>query len=107
MSSTRLEQIKSMLEEKPNDAFLMFALARELEGLEHWTEAVDAYEKLKEVSPDYVGLYYHLAALYAELGEHEKASATYAMGIQTAEKLKDHHALGELKNAFANFEMGL
>ena len=107
MSSARLHQIKSMLEDKPNDSFLMFALARELEGLEQWQDAIGAYERLKEVDPDYVGFYYHLAALYAELGESEKARDTYEKGIETAEKLKDFHALGELKNAFVNFEMGL
>ena len=69
--------------------------------------AVEAYEKLKGGHPDYVGFYYHLAALYADLGEREKAKAIYEEGIKIAESAKDVHALGELKNAFVNFQMEL
>lgn len=105
--SDKLDRILDMLKNQPNDAFLMYAKAKELEGREDWEEAVEAYEELKQTHPDYVGLYYHLADLYAELGASSKANDTYQKGIEVATKAGDQHALSELKNAYTNFQMEL
>ena len=60
-----------------------------------------------KLNSDYVGLYYHLAACFVEIGDHNKALLTYSSGIGIAQKLNDLHALGELKNARLNFELEL
>ncbi len=56
-----------------------------------------------EIDPDYTALYYHLAEVYLETDQIEKARDTYLKGISILEKSGNAHALKELKNAYQNF----
>ena len=104
----RKESILSLLKESPNDSFLHFALAKEFEKEADFKKAIQEYEWIRENDPAYVGLYYHLAAAAIELDQDENyISAVFRQGVEVAMKLNDHHALGELKNAQVNWEMGL
>jgi len=85
----------------------MFALAKEYEKLNVLKKAQDTYQQLLEVDSNYVGAYYHLAALQIELGEKEEALATYHEGIEKAKKVADFHALSELMSAKTNLELEL
>ena len=105
--SERLESLLEMMRDSPNDGFLLFAVAKEYEGNDDSEKAIEYYEKLRNVDPEYVGLYYHLAGLYAELEMSDKALIIYDKGIEIAERLKDLHALSELKGARLNFELEL
>lgn len=107
MKTARIDQIKSFLMDKPNDSFLLFALAKEYEGLKNEELALATYLKLKEVDINYVGLYYHLGKLYEELEQSEKAISTYSEGIEIAKAKNDWHSLAELNNARTNAEMEL
>lgn len=99
--------MKSFLEDDPKDTFVLFALAKEYEKLNVLKMAIETYEKLKQVDPDYVGLYYHLANAYVLVSDKENAAKTYEDGIEVAKKLADFHALSELHNAKTNFELEL
>jgi len=105
MTIKRLEQLKKMLSEDPEDSFLLFAIAKEYEGLGQLDEAIKGFVTLVEKDAKYVGTYYHLAKLYEEVENGEKAIATYEAGIVMAQQLNDLHALAELKNAKLNFEL--
>ena len=107
MTSPRLAQLFSFLEESPDDAFILFAIAKEYEKLEVFETAFEYYHKLVAVDPDYVGTYYHLGKLYEEVEDGEKALEIYQKGIETAKKIKDQHALSELMGAKMNLEMEL
>ncbi len=102
---SRLEQLKTMLDEDPKDSFLIFAIAKEYEKAGKETMAIEEYEKLKKNDPAYVGLYYHLAHLYATQEDITKAMEVYDEGINIAKKASDFHALSELINAKKNIEM--
>ena len=104
---SRLKSLLNLLKDSPNDGFLLFAIAKEYEGQEDFENALSYYEKLRSADPDYVGLYFHLGALYAELEEAEKAMDIYEKGIEVAIKINDHHALSELKGSKMNLELGL
>jgi tetratricopeptide (TPR) repeat protein len=93
---TRLEQLNLFLEESPQDAFLLFALAREWEKGKEPLQAISTYELLVEVHPRYIGTYYHYGRLLHELGEINKALEIFERGIVIATDLRDYHALGEL-----------
>ncbi len=97
--SDRLELLKSMLKDSPNDSFLLFAIAKEYEGLENIQAALDFFLQLKKENPKYVGLYYHLGKLYEKNEEIEKAFFTYKEGIQIAREAGDDHAVSELAGA--------
>ena len=104
-NSLRLQKLISMYSDDTTDSFVIFALAKEYENLENFEKALEHYTELRTKDPQYVGLYFHLANLYAVLEETENALKTYEEGISIAQSQNDLHALSELKNAKLNFEM--
>lgn len=95
-----------LLKEDPTDEFVHYALAQEYVKLEFYEKGLSTYLKLKDMNPEYVGLYYHLAALYVDLEEDNMAIETFDEGIRVARNIGDQHALSELMNAKMNFEIG-
>lgn len=102
MTSSRLEQLQAFLANSPNDAFILFAIAKEHEKLNNKQEALEYYLELQQQDPDYVGLYYHLAKLYEVLEQPQKAWDTYNAGMAVAREIGDQHALSELAGARLN-----
>lgn len=102
---SRLDQLKNLLTDSPNDAFLLFALAKEYEGSGNNEQALQHYLNLRQTSPDYVGLYYHLGKLYEQLEQAEQALEAYSEGLGQAQKAGDRHAWSELSSAKLNLEM--
>ncbi|HOY06002.1 MAG TPA: tetratricopeptide repeat protein [Saprospiraceae bacterium] len=102
--SKRLEQLTTLLESAPNDAFLLFALAKEHETLHNAPEALAFYLRLLKTDPGYVGLYYHLGKLYEQQQDFDNAIQTYKQGIEVSKKAGDRHAMSELNGALLNLE---
>ncbi len=105
MPLDRLTKIRELLLAAPTDDFLLFALAQEQRNRGDARAAIEAFEHLREVNPGYVGLYYHLAELLAAHDEPARARSIYETGIEVAQRAKDRHALAELRNAYANWEI--
>ncbi len=105
MSSPRLIQLQELLKGSPTDSFLLFAIAKEYEGLDNLESALTNYQMLKKHDPEYTGLYYHLGKLYELLDEEDQALSIYQEGIDHCIKVGDHHALNELKGAKLNLEL--
>ena len=103
LNSDRLQQLLAFLAEEPNDPFTLYALATEYAATQP-QEARFYYEKLLTEHPDYVGTYYHAAALYAALGEKERAVATYQKGLEATRRLGQTKHYQELQRAFRAFE---
>lgn len=98
----RIEQIKSMLEKEPEDAFLNYALATEYLAMNEVETAKNIFEKLVREQEEYVATYYHLGKLYEGIGQTKEAEETYEKGMQIALKIKDMHARSELQEALNN-----
>jgi len=107
MMTQRMTELMNLLEKDPHDSFLLFAIAKEYEGHDMPDQAEHYYLTLKRSNPSYVGLYYHLAKLYEEMGKTEDALNIYDEGVFMAGKMNDQHALAELKNARMNLELML
>lgn len=105
MHTNRIQRLKSIIVDNPNDTFALFALAKEYEKAGELQDSVQLFEKLLVVDEQYVGAYYHLAKVYEQLDEVKKALNIYEKGISIAQQLNDHHALSELKNAKMNLEI--
>jgi len=101
---SRLDQLLTFLEEDPDDPFTLFAVATEYRRRRDPNLSLQYYERLVDEHPDYVGTYYHLAALYLELGRRDDAIATYRTGIEVANRLRDTHARSELQSALMEAE---
>jgi len=104
-STPRLLQLQELLKESPSDSFLLFAIAKEYEGLDKLESALSNYLLLKKHDPKYTGLYYHLGKLHELLDEEEQAMVIYQEGIDHCIAVGDQHALNELKGAKVNLEM--
>lgn len=99
MSSARLQQLFSFLKDSPDDPFLLFAVAKEYEGLGEHGQALDYYLKLRKEQKDYVGTYYHLGKLYVLKGDEQQAIKIFSEGMEIAKQQGDKHALSELAGA--------
>jgi Tfp pilus assembly protein PilF len=96
----RIERIKEMLKENPNDSFLQHALALEFIKIGNDVGAKNLFESLLEKEPGYVGSYYHLAKLLERIGETDNAIRIYENGMEEAKKAGDNHSLSELRSAY-------
>jgi tetratricopeptide (TPR) repeat protein len=99
---SRLVQLEALLVTDPNEPFLLFAIAKEYEGLNDLVCAREFYERLQKTTPQYVGTYYHLGKLYERLDLPELALSTYRNGMTVAKTAKDMHAYSELAGAKLN-----
>ena len=100
---SRLQQLIAFLEASPGDSFLLFAVAKEYEGLGEEEQAFRYYREIMEKDPAYVGLYYHLGKWYERQKRFQEAFHTYGRGMDIAKQAKDEHAYSELAAA----KMGL
>ena len=100
--NNRLEILRQFVAEEPQDPFNYYALATELLKFDK-TESRQIFEYLLENHADYLATYYHLGALYVELGEHELAEKTYLAGIGLVGKIGNEKTLKELKGAYQMF----
>lgn len=104
MPTARMQQLLTLLENSPQDAFLLFAIAKEYEGIGDRSKALDTYRQLENSTPDYVGLYYHLGKLLEKLDRLEEAKAAYDKGLEVAKAAGDRHAWNELSSARMDME---
>ena len=99
-SNARIEQIKTFINEQPEDPFLWYALATEYVSLGLDQDALKIYLWLLENEPEYFATYYHLGKLYERMEEDDKAEKTYQAGMKITKKQGNKHAYGELRGAF-------
>ena len=105
LQNNRINTLLGFLEEDQGDSFVRFALAKEYEKSGLLKEALDTFIELQKRDPDYVGLYYHLGALYENLSDKSSAKETYDLGIAVTKKAADFHALSELHTARTNIDI--
>ena len=101
---SRIDQIRQFLQDSPNDSFLRYALAQELQKQGDVEAAKEAYLWLTDNQPSYVATYYHLGKLLIAQGEKEAALAWFNLGIEHAQAAKELHALSELQSAKLELE---
>lgn len=99
MSAERLDQIKQMLLADPNDEFLQYALAIELEKAGQVEKAIEQLLMMKQSNENYLPLYYKLGKLYEALQIEDKAIDIYKSGLLIAQKQKNRKTEGELNEA--------
>ncbi len=106
-TNSRKDQLFEMLKSEPDDSFLLFALAKELEKEEQWDESKKLYEQLFANDKSYLALYYHYGKLLEKLNEKEEALNIYEQGINKCLEANDLHTKSELQSAMTNLQIDL
>jgi len=104
MNEERLKKLKEWEAQKPDDAFLKFAISQEYISAGDDNEAKKYLALLAEKFPDYLATYYQLGKLYERTRETEKAKATYTKGKEVARTTEDAKTLRELNEALTQLE---
>ena len=99
MTSTRLDTLKSMVEQNPADSFSRYGLAMEYRNTGDLEAAMREFHELKRLNPDYAATYFHGGQTLERLGNIEEARAMYEEGIEVTTRKGDMHARGELQGA--------
>lgn len=102
--TTRIEQLKSCLSSRPEDPFILYALAIEHKNGGELEEARRYFAEVYQRFPDYVPTYLHYGGLMQDQGDSARAKQLYAEGIERAREKGENHALSELADALALFE---
>ena len=80
MNQDRIAQLQKFRKESPDDPFILYALATEFKE-ETPEKAKLLFDELLKYHEDYIGTYYHAAALYAEFFDRETADDIYQKGF--------------------------
>jgi hypothetical protein len=112
-----LERIQAELEERPEDAELIYSLGTNLHDLGRYQEAIDAYERAAAIGlpPKMLWYVYWPAAAYNEIGQHERAiqvadqqiASAQTFGDMRYERARALEALGQTDQAIAEYWQAL
>ena len=96
MTASRREKIEALLKDDPEDVFLRYSLALELESTADWEAGLAILEALARGTPPYVPAF-HMAAR-SLLGRDRVADARRALreGIEVARSQGESHAATEM-----------
>ena len=94
--SSRKEKILDMLKDEPNDSFLRYSLAMELEKEGNNEESLKVFGELMESDPPHVASFFMAAQQLNKLDRAEEAKPILQRGIAEASKQGDQHAAMEM-----------
>jgi tetratricopeptide (TPR) repeat protein len=104
VSAERLAQLQELLQEEPGDAFLLYAIALELNRLGRSEEAIAELQQLLADRPEHVPSYYQLAMLLGEMSRTAEAIAVCEAGALRCIVSGDRKARAELLSLKAVLE---
>jgi tetratricopeptide (TPR) repeat protein len=97
MASTRLEMLKNLVTQNPNDAFSRYGLAMEYRNSGDLEAAIAEFRSLIAANPDYAAAYFHGGQTLERLGRPEDARELYQQGIEAARRKGDEHTRAEIQ----------
>lgn len=96
---SRLKTLARQVRENPDDSFAKFALALECRKKGQLEKARVLFEDIRNRDPNYVGVYYHLGAVYERLDRPGDARECYRNGIGVAQEQNRSRTVSELEEA--------
>ena len=99
MPSTRLEILKSMVEQKPTDAFARYGLAMEYRNSGDLESAMTEFRTIMANNPDYSPAYFHGGQTLERMGKVDEAREVYRKGVEVTLKIGNDHARSEMQGA--------
>lgn len=98
---SRREKIEAMLVDEPQDTFLRYSLAMELDKESEHEESLELLAELSRDDPPYVPAFFMSGQQLARLQRTDEARAFLRDGIEQARKQGDSHAAGEMSEFLA------
>jgi tetratricopeptide (TPR) repeat protein len=99
MTSTRLEILKSLVEQNPGDSFTRYGLAMEYRNAGDLEAAAKEFRALIASHPDYSAAYFQGGQTLERLGQTAEAREFYLQGIEAATRKGDFHTRSEIQAA--------
>ena len=99
MATNRLEILKQMLAQDPNNCFARYGLAMEYAKSGELEPAVEEFDKLLTADETYVAAYFHGGQALEKLGRLDDARTTYEKGIEASTRKGDLHTRAEIEAA--------
>lgn len=93
---SRREKIEALLRNDPDDVFLRYSLALEMEAGGEWEAGLEILETLARGVPPYVPAFQMAAQHLVARARIEEARSTLREGIEEARKQGKTHAAGEM-----------
>lgn len=105
--SSRREKIEAMLADDPQDTFLRYSLAMELDKEGRHDESLAKLAELTTDDPPYVPAFFMAGQQLVRLQRIAEARTYLRNGIETARVQNDAHAAGEMSEFLASLgELG-
>ena len=99
MASNRLETLKTMVAQNPDDRFSRYALALEYRNSGDLEAAIGEFRRLIAADPEYAAAYYHGGQALERAGKLEEARELYQSGIEVTTRKGDLHTRSEIQAA--------
>jgi predicted Zn-dependent protease len=104
--NTRLATLTQFLEQNPGDAFARYGLAMEYSRLGQVAPALEQFDKLLQLHPDYTNGYFMAAQTLERNGRTAEAKKMLENGIAAARRTGNRHALSEMSGMLEELEQG-
>jgi len=104
MEKTRLEFLQEALAKDPENTFMRYGLAMELQNAGRAAEARAHFDHLLTHHPDYSAAYFQAAMLLMKLDRREEARKVLEAGIEVTGRQGNVHAQSELRAALDDLE---
>ena len=95
--SDRVEAIRKMLAERPDDTFLIYSLGMELASAGRFDEAVEQFQRCLELDSEYLPAHTELGKTFRSAGRLDEARQAFATGMQLAAEHGDSHLRDHLQ----------
>ena len=99
--SSRREKIEALLSDEPDDIFLRYSLAMELDKEGDHEASLSKFDELIAGQPPYVPAFFMAGQQLARLGRIDQSRAKLRAGIDQARSQGDQHAAGEMSELLA------
>jgi tetratricopeptide (TPR) repeat protein len=100
----RLQMLKDLLAQDPNNQLARYGLAMEYSGKGEVDASVGEFKKLIEINPDYANAYFMAAQALAKADRAEEAKQLLRQGITAAARIGNSHAQGEMQGFLDELE---
>lgn len=100
----KVAMLSEILEQDPKNAFARYGLAMEFSGRGEASTAIAQFDRLLQDHPDYTAGYFMAAQTLARSGEPQRAIGYLRLGLESAERTGDQHALSEMQAMLAELE---